>query len=335
MQSIGANTMILAGDIGGTNTRLGLFSPERGPNDPVVQKKYPSQSYAGLEEIVESFLVEHQISVDRASIGVAGPIKKDRASITNLQWVIDGNNLCHVTGIDQVTLLNDLEAMAYAIPNLDDSMLEMINSGIPGPECVKALIAPGTGLGEVFLTWNGTRYQPHRSEGGHTEFGPRNTLEADLLSYMLQRYEHVSYEWVCSGIGIPNLYSFFKDTGRYPEPVSLTRALAEADDKTAVIVNAGIQDPEEYPICVAVLELFTSILGAQAGNLALTVSSFGGMYVGGGIPPRIADYIRSPLFLEAFKNKGRLGPMVADMPIYLITHPNTALLGAACHALGI
>lgn len=327
--------MILAGDIGGTNTRLGLFTPERGPDAPIAQKKYRSRAYAGLEEIVRSFLDEHQVSVNRASIGVAGPIKDNKASITNLPWVIDGDNLRDEIGIRQVAMLNDLEAMAHAIPNLDDSMIETVNPGVPAPKCVKALIAPGTGLGEVFLTWDGTRYQPHRSEGGHTEFGPRNTLEIELLSYMLKRYEHVSYEWVCSGIGIPNLYSFFKDTGRYPEPASLTKALAEAEDKTPIIVNAGIQEPEKHPICVAVLELFTSILGAQAGNLAMTVSSFGGMYVGGGIPPRIADYIRSPLFLEAFQSKGRLKPMVADMPIYLITHPNTALMGAACHALGI
>ncbi len=327
--------MILAGDIGGTNTRLGLFTLERGPDAPVAQKKYQSKAYTGLEEIIRSFLDEHQVSVDRASIGVAGPIKKNQASITNLPWVIDGNNLGHETGITQVALLNDLEAMAYAIPNLDDSMIETINSGVPVSKCIKGLIAPGTGLGEVFLTWDGTRYQPHSSEGGHTDFGPRNTLEIDLLSYMLKRYKHVSYEWVCSGIGIPNLYSFFKDTGRYPEPASLAKALSETEDKTPLIVNAGIQEPEKHPICVAVLELFTTILGAQAGNLAMTVSSFGGMYVGGGIPPRIVDYIRSPLFVEAFQDKGRLGPMVADMPIYLITHPNTALFGAACHALGI
>ena len=327
--------MILAGDIGGTNTRLGLFTPERGPDNPVALKKYQSRAYAGLEEIVRSFLDEHQVSVNQASIGVAGPIKKNQATITNLPWVINGDNLEDESGIDQVSLLNDLEAMAYAIPNLDDSMIETINPGVPVSECVKALIAPGTGLGEVFLTWEGTRYQPHSSEGGHTEFGPRNKLEIELLSYMLERYEHVSYEWVCSGIGIPNLYSFLRDTGRCSEPESLAKALAETEDKTALIVNAGVQEPEKYPICVEVLELFTSILGAQAGNLAMTVSSFGGMYVGGGIPPRITDYIRSPLFLRAFQNKGRLKLMVADMPIYLVTHPNTALFGAACHALGI
>ncbi|BHH85674.1 glucokinase [Desulforhopalus sp. 52FAK] len=327
--------MILAGDIGGTNTRLGLFTPERGPDAPVAEQKYRSKEYAGLEEIIISFLSDQQVMVDKASIGVAGPLKKNRASITNLSWVIDGDKLCHETGIANVSLLNDLEAMAYAIPHLDTSMIETINSGVAVSESNKALIAPGTGLGEVFLTWNGTGYQPHSSEGGHTEFGPRNDLQMDLLSYMLKRYDHVSYEWVCSGIGIPNLYSFFKDTGRYPEPPALGRALAEEEDRTPLIVNAALDAPDKHPICVAVLELFTSILGAQAGNLAMTVSSFGGMYVGGGLPPRIGDYIRSPLFLDAFKNKGRLSPMVEDMPIYLITHPNTALLGAASHALGM
>jgi len=327
--------MILGGDIGGTNTRLGLFTPERGPDDPIARKKYPSKDYAGLEEIIRSFLGEHQVKVDKASIGVAGPIRNNRASITNLPWVIDGKNLCQETGIGEVSLLNDLEAMAYAIPHLDSSTIDTINGGVAVSKCNKALIAPGTGLGEVFLTWNGTGYQAHSSEGGHTEFGPRNALEIDLLSYMLKRYDHVSYEWVCSGIGIPNLYSFFKETGRYEAPATLTKVLAETEDKTPVIVNAAIEEPEKHPICVAVLELFTSILGAQAGNLALTVSSFGGMYIGGGLPPRIAGYIKSPIFLKAFQDKGRLSPMIADMPIYLITHPNTALLGAASHALGL
>lgn len=200
--------MILAGDIGGTNTRLGLFTPERGPNAPIAKKKYQSKAFSGLEEIVRSFLNEQQLladSLDRASIGVAGPVKNNQATITNLPWVIRGDSLVQATGIRQVSLLNDLEAMAYAIPELDESMIKTINRGVHVSKSVKALIAPGTGLGEVFLTWNGTRYQPHSSEGGHTEFGPRNELEIALLSYMLKRQEHVSYEWVCSGIGIEPL----------------------------------------------------------------------------------------------------------------------------------
>jgi glucokinase len=327
--------IILAGDIGGTNTRLGIFTRKRGPDNPLVTRKYSSQEYRGLEEIVCHFLQEQNVVVERASFGVAGPIKNNCSSITNLSWVIDGDALGRATGIGKVTLINDLEAMAYAIPHLDDTMLETINIGVPAPKCVKALIAPGTGLGEVFLTWRDGRYQPHSSEGGHTEFGPRNPLEMALLDYLLRFHPHVSYERVCSGMGLPNLYYFLRDTKRYSEPPSLVQQLAKTTDATPVIVNAALNDPKQYPICVAVLELFTSILGAQAGNLAMTVSSYGGIYIGGGIPPRIADYIRSNGFLTAFKDKGRLSQMTADMPIYLITHPDTALMGAACHALGV
>lgn len=327
--------MILAGDIGGTNTRLGIFSLEREPGEPIVSCAYLSREYAGLEEIVRTFMAEHDLPVARASFGVAGPIKQGRAEITNLPWTIDTETLGSETGIAETTLLNDLEAMAYAVPHLDGDMLETINPGVPVPQCTKALVAPGTGLGEVFLTWNGSRYQPNGSEGGHTEFGPRTDLEVELLQYLRARYEHVSYERVCSGVGIPNLYEFLRDTGKYPEPASLAHALEQAADPTPVIVEAGLREPQNHPICTAVLELFTSILGAEAGNLAMKVSSYGGMYIGGGIPPRMASHIRSPLFMNAFRDKGRLSRMVEDMPIYLVTHPDTALMGAACHALGL
>lgn len=327
--------MILAGDIGGTKTRLGIFSAEHGPDSPVFSRTYPSQEFTGLEDIVRTFMGEHDAPVDRASYGVAGPIKGDRAEITNLPWVIERKTLARETSIADTTLLNDLEAMAHAVPHLKDTMLSVINPGLPAPGRAKALIAPGTGLGEVFLTWDGTRYQAHCSEGGHTDFGPRTDLEMELLVYLRKLHDHVSYERVCSGIGIPNLYAFLRDTEKYPEPPTLAKVLAKATDRTPLIVEAGLQKPDEHPICVAVLELFTSILGAEAGNLAMKVASHGGMYIGGGIPPRMAEYIRSPLFLEAFQDKGRLRPMVADMPIFLVTHPNTALMGAACHALDL
>jgi glucokinase len=326
---------ILAGDIGGTNTRLGIFSTKNGPNHPLAVRKYPSQAYTGLEAVVRHFMSTHDIGVQRSSFGVAGPIKNNRSAITNLSWVIDGDALGRAAGIGAVTLLNDLEAMAYAIVHLDATMLETINPGVPVPEGVKALIAPGTGLGEAFLTWCDGRYRPHSSEGGHTEFGPRNALQMALLDYLLPLHDHVSYERVCSGMGLPNLYAFLRDTGRYPEPPGFARQLARAVDPTPAIVNAALNDPKNHSICVAVLELFTAILGAEAGNLAMTVSAYGGMYIGGGIPLRIADYIRSALFLAAFQNKGRLCRMIADMPIYLVAHPDTALMGAACHALGL
>lgn len=325
--------MILAGDIGGTKTRLGFFSKERGPDDPIVRKTYSSKDFSGLEHIVHTFVEAHGISARCACFGVAGPIKKGRAAITNLPWIIDSAVMQRETKIGDVLLLNDLEAMAYAVPHLDSSMLETINPGIPVPQGTKALVAPGTGLGEVFLTWDGSRYRANSSEGGHTDFGPRTDLEVGLLNYLRKSFDHVSYERVCSGVGIPNLYAFLRDTQRYAEPLALAQRLAGTADRTPVIVEAGLTHPEENPICKAVLELFTCILGAEAGNLALKVSCYGGMYIGGGIPPRIAEYIRHPMFLEAFNAKGRLGPMIADIPIYLVTHKDIALMGAACHAL--
>lgn len=326
--------MILAGDIGGTKTRLGLFSREQGPNHPIISKKYSSPDFSGLEHIVRTFIHEYSVNTEQACFGVAGPVKNSQAAITNLSWTINSEILKRQTGIKQILLLNDLQAMAYAVPYLENSMLETINPGIPAEEGTKALVAAGTGLGEVFLTWGGCRYQANSSEGGHTDFGPRTDLEVELLNYMRKSYDHVSYERVCSGIGIPNLYAFLRDTRKYAEPPALARKLALTADQTPVIVDAGLNHPEDNPICAAVLELFTSILGAEAGNLAMKVASYGGIYIGGGIPPKIAEYIHKPLFLEAFKAKGRLTPMIDDIPIYLVTHKDVALMGAACHAIG-
>lgn len=327
--------VILAGDIGGTNTRLGIFSTQNGPSRPLVKQSYPSQEFDGLEDIILSFLAKHEFNVNRACFGVAGPVKNNSALITNLPWLIDGNDLQKKTAIEEVILLNDIEAMAYAIPMLEGDNIETISQGVTKENGVKALIAPGTGLGTVFLTSEGGKYRAHCSEGGHTEFGPRNDVEVDLLNYLRKKYAHVSYERVCSGMGLPNLFAFFRDTKRFSVPTPLARALMEAEDVTPVIVEAAIKEPEKHPICVAVVELFTSILAAQAGNLALTVSCYGGMYIGGGIPPRIASYIRHNQFVTTFRDKGRLSSMIADIPIHLITHPDIAITGAACRGMGL
>ena len=326
--------MILAGDIGGTKTRLGLFSKERGPKHPIVRKTYSSKEFSSLEHIVRAFIKEHHVAAKYACFGVAGPVKNGRAAITNLAWVIDTAVLKQKLEIDEILLLNDLEAMAYAVPHLEDVMFEVIKPGVCAKESTKALVAAGTGLGEVFLTWEGSRYRANSSEGGHSDFGPRNDLEVEILNFLRRSFDHVSYERVCSGIGIPNLYAFLRNTRKYGEPRALARQLALASDQTPVIVEAGLNHPEENPICAAVLDLFTSILGAEAGNLAMKVASYGGIYIGGGIPPRIAQFIRKPLFLEAFRAKGRLRPMIDDIPIYLVTYNDMALMGAACHALG-
>lgn len=325
--------IILAGDIGGTTTRLGIFSKRRGPLAPVAKKDYPSKKHSGLEDIVNTFLAEQKRQVSRACFGVAGPVKDNTAAITNLPWVIQTQMLQKKTTLEDITLLNDIEAMGYAIPTLDEAYLVSIHKGIPEKNGVIALIAPGTGLGEVFLIWDGKKYRAHRSEGGHTEFGPRNDLEAELLIYLRKKYDHVSYERVCSGMGLPNLYEFFRGTGRFDEPAALAGAFEGVKDVTPIIVDAAIRQPEKNPICVAVVDLFTSILAAQAGNLALTVSCYGGIYIGGGLPPRISGFINRRQFVTAFKDKGRLASMMSNIPIYLIDHPDTAIIGAACHGL--
>lgn len=325
--------MILAGDIGGTTTRLGIYLKRKGPLAPVAKKDYPSQKYACIEDIVNAFLVEQKQKVSRACFGVAGPVKDNAAAITNLPWTIQTQTLQLKTELEDIELLNDLEAMGSAIPILNKASLVTIHKGIPEKNGVKALIAPGTGLGEVFLIWNGHKYRAQRSEGGHTEFGPRNDIQAELLTYLRKKYDHVSYERVCSGVGLPNLYSFYRDTGKFDESPALAAAMQGVEDVTPIIVDAAIREPEKNPICVAVVELFVSILAAQAGNLSLTVSCYGGIYIGGGIPPRISKFINRRQFVAAFQDKGRLSPMMSNIPIYLINQPDVAIIGAANHGL--
>lgn len=325
--------MILAGDIGGTTTRLGIFSRTNGPLAPVAKKDYPSRNYDCLEDIVNTFLDAQKQPVSRACLGVAGPVKDNAASITNLPWTIQTQTLQLETELQEVALLNDLEAMGYAIPILGATGVVPIQKGKPDKYGVKALIAPGTGLGEVFLIWDGKRYQAYSSEGGHTEFGPRNDLEIALLNYLRKKYDHVSYERVCSGMGLPNLYDFFRDTGRFNEPAALARTMEGVEDVTPIIVEAAIREPVSNPLCVAVIELFTSILAAQAGNLALTVSCYGGIYIAGGLPPRMTEFINRRKFVEVFRDKGRLTGMMSNIPISLIKHPDMAITGAANYGL--
>lgn len=324
---------MLAGDVGGTKTRLVICRSRGGTGEVLVKKTYPSREFESLEEIIHTFLAEHEYTASRACFGVAGPVKGESARITNLPWTISSTLLRERLGFEEVILLNDLEAMAYGISLVEPEQLEIINEGIPVKGGVRALIAPGTGLGVVFLTWQQGRYKAHASEGGHTEFGPRNDLEVALLNYLRRKYDHVSYEKVCSGVGIPHLYDFFRDTCEYDIPKEFETSLRSAGDKTPLIVNAAMEQPGDNPICVAVVELFASILAAQAGNLALMVACYGGLYIGGGIPPRMIDFIKSEDFLRSFRDKGRLSSMVADIPIRLITKPDLAISGVISHGL--
>jgi glucokinase len=323
--------MLLAGDIGGTKTVLALIDTEKDVRQPLVEKRFPSDDYNSLEAIIEQFLSDTAVPVETASFGVAGPVVNNRAQITNLPWMIDAAVIAQTFAIPNVFLLNDLEAIANVVSHLEPDDLTTLNPGQPEKEGAIAVIAPGTGLGEAFLTWTGTRYQAHPSEGGHTAFGPGNAEQIELLRYLHGRYHHVSYERVCSGIGIPNLYDFLKWNGRHPEPDWLTQALADVEDRTPIIVNAAIQNND--PLCLAVLNLFVDILGDEAGNLALKTLATGGVYIGGGIPPRILPQLQQPRFLQAFRRKGRFADLMTAMPIHVIEHPQAALFGAAYYGM--
>ena len=325
--------MLLAGDIGGTKTNLAVFSPESGPRAPLAEATFPSARYPSLEALVREFLPQVDVEVERASFGVAGPVVAGRATITNLPWMIAEEQLQGALHLSSVWLLNDLNAIAHAVPFLEPADLHTLNEGQPTPDGAIAVIAPGTGLGEAFLTWDGARHRPHASEGGHTDFAPNNPLEADLLRYLQRRFEHVSYERVCSGRGLPNVYGFLKDSGHADEPAWLAEQLAAADDPTPIIANAALHNERSCELCVATLDTFVSILGAEAGNLALKVLASGGVYLGGGIPRRILPALKHERFMEAFLRKGRLSDLLANVPVHVILNPKVALLGAACHGL--
>jgi len=343
--------MLLAGDIGGTKTNLAVFSPEAGPRAPLAEAIFTSARYPSLETLVREFLAQVGLPVERASFGVAGPVVAGRATITNLPWVIDGAQLQAALHLSSVRLLNDLAAIAHAVPILSPADLHTLNAGQMTPGGAIAVIAPGTGLGEAFLTWDGSRYRAHASEGGHTDFAPTNLFEIELLRYLREGlgFEHVSYERICSGMGLPNIYAYLKDSGYAEEPDWLAEQLAATDDPTPVIVGAALRQPfdgaqdkaqdtalddeRQCELCLATLNTFVSILGAEAGNLALKVLATGGVYLGGGIPPRILPALEQERFMEPFRRKGRFSALLARVPVHVILNPKTALLGAACHGL--
>jgi glucokinase len=327
--------MLLAGDVGGTKTVLGLFGTERGPRAPLVEREYRSRGYPGLAAIISEFLSDVGGSIDRACIGVAGPVVQGRAHITNLGWDLAEPDLANTLGIEQLRLVNDLQAIGYAIPSLGDSDLHTLSAGTPDPGGAVAIVAPGTGLGEAFLTPAGDGLASHPSEGGHADFAPNTPLQVELVQYVMQRYGHVSRERVCSGSGIPNLYAFLRDSGRYDEPAWLAERLAKAADPTPVISEHAFGARRQCDICAATMDLFTSILGAEAGNLALTVLATGGVYLAGGVPRRVLPALQRDTFLHAFRSKGRVSQFMERFPVHVITNNRTALMGAARRGLAL
>lgn len=318
--------MILAGDIGATNTRLALFAKEEETLRCVVAETFPSRHYANLDVIVRQFVTSHAVTVSAACFGVAGPVQHGRCETTNLAWVVDATVLASVVNSAQAWLINDLEATAHGIAMLTAQDWLVLNAGAPDAVGNSAVIAAGTGLGEAGLHWDGKASSPFACEGGHTDFAPRNELEIELLRYLLARFAHVSYERLLSGPGLQTLYQFFRDTGRGGEPPWLTEELAQRDP-AAVITQTALAEKNE--LCVQAVNLFVSLYGAEAGNLALKVMATGGVYIGGGIAPKMLPKVREPVLLEAFFAKGRMRPLLEAMPVRVIMNPHVALFGAA------
>jgi glucokinase len=326
--------LLLAGDVGGTKTVLGIFSKDHGPARPLAVKTYPSAAFPGLEALVREFLASVHLRVQRACFDVAGPVADGRAKLTNLSWKpLWEPALAEALGLRSVRLLNDLEAIALGITQLPSRDLRVLHRRKPAPGGAIGVVAPGTGLGEAFLVWAGDRYSACPSEGGHGDFAPGNQREAELLSWLRQRHGHVSWEQVCSGMGIPNLYEFLADTGSAAEPEQVASRIATAPDRTRAIVEAGMDPGSGSARCAEVLDLFAGILGAEVGNMALTVMATAGIYLAGGIPPAILPVLRRGSFLSRIHDKGRLSPIVSAMPVFVVTG-RAALIGAAAAGLG-
>jgi glucokinase len=322
--------MFLAGDIGGTKTNLAVYAYK---NDKLVMQKsasFPSKDHKTLEEIVRLFLGDGPTNIRNACFGVAGPIKDGRVEVTNLPWVIDAAEIQAGLKLQRVSLLNDLEANAYGIKTLEPNELLPLNPKA-NPQQIgnRALISAGTGLGEAGLIWDGVTHRPFASEGGHASFAPNSTTGDELLAYLRKEHGHVSWERVLSGMGMRNLYAFFRQRSGQPEPAWLSEEIRNGD-LAAITTQVGLAKKD--PVCVEALDTFVHIYGSEAGNLALKMLALGGVYIGGGIAPKMLEKMQSELFLQSFFHKGRMTPLLETIPIYVILNEKTALQGAAWYA---
>jgi len=320
--------MILAGDVGGTKVNLALYDFVDGNLKHTRDKQYPAKEYSGLEEIVKEFIVSEKITA--ACFGVPGPVRDGRLRLTNLPWTLDSRELAADLKIDFVFLINDLQANGYGIAELGADQVYTLSEGDPRQLGNRALISAGTGLGESFMIWDGRNYVPYPSEGGHADFAPRNEDEIDLLRFLKQKYNgRISFERVVSGQGLTNCYEFLREVRGMDEPASLAARMT-AEDPNAVITEMALAAKSE--ICEKARDRVVSAYGAEAGNLALKVLSVGGLYVGGGIAPRILEKLKDGTFMKAFTDKGRMGQLLVNMPVRVILESKTALIGAAAYA---
>jgi glucokinase len=327
--------MILAGDVGGTKTNLGLFEREGDGLRLVRSDKLHSPDFPGLSAAIRAFLGAGPVGgqIEAACFGIPGPVIENRASTPNLAWVVDGAQIASDVQVRTVVLINDLVATAEGIPLLGTGELAALQEGSPEPEGNRVLIAAGTGLGMSMLPRVGDRWVPVASEGGHADYPPRTEDEIDLLRYLRERFGRVSSERVVSGPGLFHVYNFLRDVRRIPETPSVREALARGEEPAKVIGEAALAaGPDGCDLCSRALDQFVAAYGALAGNLALLGTATGGVYLGGGIAPKILSRLTGGLFLQAFIAKGRFVPYLEKLPVRVILNDRAALLGAARHA---
>lgn len=321
--------MYLAGDLGGTKTVLGLFEPSGDRLAPVAETTFHSHDFSKFDDLLKQFLGSQPTRPLRAAcFGVAGAVVDGRSQTTNLPWVLDERALASVIGVDRVRLINDLEATAFGMLYLDESELVSLNPNAHVKHGGnRAVIAAGTGLGEALLYWDGRDYHPIASEGGHGDFGPHTDLEIELLRYLRAEFGgHVSYERVLSGPAFSNIYDFLRARGEISESPDVAAQLKQGD-RNAVISQLGLAGVD--PLCAATVELFCAIYGAEAGNLALRGVAVGGVYVGGGIAPKLLPSLQRGGFLAGFVDKGRFREFLEKIDVRVALNPKAALLGAA------
>ncbi len=320
--------MLLIGDIGGTNTRLALFEYKNGLKC-VKEHRFLSSNFTSLVFAIKEFLKDDKVNIEAASFGIAGPIREGRCQATNIPWIVETKVITETFKIKNVFLINDLEANAYGIESLKEDEFLTLNEGKKqkGNAC---LLAAGTGLGEAGFYFDGKNYKPFACEGGHTDFAPRDELEIELFKFLQKKYGHVSYERIVSGPGIQKIYEFLVDTKKEPKIESFEKELKKHSEPQILITQKGIN--KEIKGCEKAIDIFISVYGAETGNMALKLFALGGVYVGGGIAPKMINKLQEGAFIKAFADKGRFSSLMMSIPVKVILNDKAALLGAARYA---
>lgn len=325
--------MILVGDIGGTHSRLCIITQASGARHRLAEGTYSNRGFTGLAQVVQAFLSLHpQLVPQSACFCVAGPVQNAKAQLTNLPWLLEAEALRSALNLDHVLLLNDLQATAHAVPHLLPQERLVIQPGRPQARAPIAVIAPGTGLGQAFLVWCENSYRAFASEGGHADFAPQNPEQLGLWQFITNKWGHASYERVCSGSALPDVYEHLRRQSPLAESPDLAKGMRDSADQAALILRAALNQAKADPLAAAAVQLQVDIWASEAGNMALRLMAQGGVYLAGGMPNRVLPWLQAPEFISRFADKGRFSELLRDIPIHLLLG-DSALLGASIAAL--